>query len=110
MVVAKDEGQIPNGMMIQSVGCLANEGNAWKLTHGSMPTRARNPGDSPADALKAMASTPLGTETLQIPTMLPQRQTLAGHKVLAKGIFDVNPAGNRINLTALQSVADTCTS
>jgi mono/diheme cytochrome c family protein len=103
-------GPVPNFTLVQVVGCLTQSGTSdWTLTNGTRPVRSREPGDSPAPALQALAASPLGAEKLQLMSVLPQHSALKGQKVQAKGFLMRNPTGDRLNLTALQGVAASCT-
>lgn len=104
-------GPVPNFSLVQVVGCLTQGANkAWMLTNGTEPTRATDSGDSPAADLKASASMPLGTgafRLLDYPAL--GRETRRGHKVQAKGFLIRQPnSEDRINPTALQTLAESC--
>lgn len=105
-------GPVPNFTLVQLVGCLSQEGDGVLiLTNGSRPVRTRLPGDSPPADLQALAGSALGTQTLRlISAPAPaQRRDLLGRLVQIKGFLIRNPNGDRLNVTALQSVSESCT-
>ena len=103
-------GPVPNFSLVQIVGCLTQGANkAWVLTNGTEPIRAADSGDSPAADLKASSSLPLGKgafRLLDYPAL--GRDARRGHKVQAKGFLIRQPTEDRINPTALQTLAESC--
>jgi mono/diheme cytochrome c family protein len=109
MIVEEVGGSVPNFSLVQVVGCLAQDGaGAWTLTKGSRPARTREPGVSPATELPALSGSALGTQTFQLIALPAARSDLKGHKVQAKGLLIRNPAGDRITITSIQGLSDTC--
>ena len=103
-------GAVPNFSLVQVMGCLMQSADgAWALTNSTNPLRTREPGNSTAAVLEEIGELPLGTQTFQLPTVQAQHLALKGHKVQAKGILMRNPAGDRLNLTTVQSLSDRCT-
>ena len=103
-------GAVPNFSLVQVMGCLMQSADgAWALTNSTNPLRTREPGNATADVLEELEELPLGTQTLQLQTVQAQHLVLRGHKVQAKGILMRNPAGDRINVTNVQSLSDRCT-
>jgi Cytochrome C oxidase, cbb3-type, subunit III len=104
-------GPVPNFSLVQVVGCLTQGANkAWMVTNGSELMRTTEPGDSPPAELSAAASTPLGGSAFRLldyPGL--GRETRKGHKVQAKGFLIRQPnSEDRLNPTALQTLAETC--
>jgi mono/diheme cytochrome c family protein len=104
-------GAVPNFSLVQVVGCLTQTANkAWILTDSSEPVRATEPGDSTPVDLRASESTPLGkgaVRLLDYPSL--GRETRNGHKVQVKGFLIRQPnSEDRLNPTALQTLADSC--
>lgn len=103
-------GPVPNFSLVRVVGCLAQRAdNAWILTNGTEPARARESGDaSPAD-LKASESNPLGNHVFRLLDFLaPGRETYKGNKILAKGFLIRQPGDDRLNVTSLQTLGQSC--
>jgi len=102
---------VPNFSLVQMVGCLAQGANkAWVLTNSSEPVRATEPGDSTPADLKTSESRPLGAGTVRLLDYpLLGREAHRSHKVQAKGFLIRQPnSEDRLNPTALQSLADSC--
>jgi len=109
MIVGEVGGSVPNFSLVQVVGCLTQDGTGtWTLTNGTSPARTREPGASPATELPALAGSALGTQTFQLGALPAARNDLKGHKVQAKGLLIRNPAGDRINITSVQGLSETC--
>ena len=103
-------GAVPNFSLVQVMGCLMQSADgAWALTNSTNPLRTREPGNSTAAVLEELEELPLGTQTFQLQTVQAQHLALKGHKVQAKGILIRNPAGDRLNLTTVQSLSERCT-
>jgi len=95
--------------IVESIGCLAEEPKGtWVLTDATEPVVSKQPYTNEA-ARKEAAARPLGNlrfTLLAINMFNPD--ALRSHKVAAKGLLIKDPAGNRINVTSLQPVADSC--
>src|SRR5712691_6906953 len=101
---------LPDDITVRVVGCLI-EGpdNAWTLTKASEPGRTREPATSTEAELKSSAAQPLGIRTFGLPDAASRSpDTHKGHKVEAKGFVDRKPAGDRLLLTSLRTVAASC--
>ena len=105
-------GPAPNFSLVQVVGCLTQSADkSWLLTNGTEPVRARESGDSnPAD-LKVSDARPLGSQAFRLLDFpILGRETRRGHKVQAKGYLIRQPnSDDRLNLTSLQTLAESCT-
>jgi hypothetical protein len=102
--------KVPDFSLVEVVGCLTQTpGQQWVIAGASEPVRARTPSNSSQAELDAQHSEAAGAGTfglLEFPTL--GREALLGHRVQAKGFLIRQPDGNRLNLTALQSVSKTC--
>ena len=91
---------------------MTRSGSDWTLTTASDPVRARNTEEATAMELKAAGSKQLGTQTFELGNFFMlgsfDRGAHEGHKMLAKGALVRQDDGDRISLTALDSVAPTC--
>jgi len=99
---------IGTGTLIQVVGCLQPAGGGWALTQASSPVRTESPDASPADQRSKMASTPAGTTTLQLLGVYSEVEEHKGHRMEGKGFLVKDPAGDRLNIVALEMVAPSC--
>jgi hypothetical protein len=102
---------VPNFALVRVVGCLgAGPGTDWTVTGGSAPARTRNPAASTGEELKVAEATALGSATFRLMNAYPRPEAYTGHKVEAKGFLIRDPNGDRINSTAVQSLAPRCES
>jgi len=100
---------VPNFALVRVIGCLAaGPGTDWTVTNGSPPARTRNPAASTDEELKGSEATVLGSATLRLMNVYPRPEAYTGHKVEAKGFLIRDPNGDRINATAVQSLAPRC--
>lgn len=100
---------VPNFALARVVGCLAaGPGTDWTVTNGSVPVRTRNPSASTGEELKGSEATALGSATFRLMNVYPRPEAYTGHKVEAKGFLIRDPNGDRINATAVQSLAPRC--
>jgi hypothetical protein len=100
---------VPNFALVRVIGCLgAGPGTDWTVTNASAPTRTRNPAASTGDELKESAAVVLGSATLRVMNVYPRPVAYTGHKVEAKGFLIRDPSGDRINATAVQTLAPSC--
>lgn len=95
--------------IVESIGCLAEEPKGtWVLTDATDPVVSKQPYTNEA-ARKEAAARPLGTQRFTlIAISMFNPDTLRSHKVAAKGLLIKDAAGNRLNVTSLQPVADSC--
>lgn len=101
---------VPNFSLVQVVGCLVHKqgDDTWVLTRATDPVRAPQPQVSPGEVI-ASAAKPLGTATVEL--MVSASHDPAphnGHKVDARGFLIRRPAGDRINITGIETVAPDC--
>jgi mono/diheme cytochrome c family protein len=100
---------LQNLSFVQVVGCLEpGPGNRWVLTQSSARPGSRERTVSAGELERARAR-PLGKDTYTLVSVAPfEPATRRGHKVAAKGLLYRQPGDNRVNLTALETLADTC--
>ena len=110
--VQRKEGPapLPDGSLVRVVGCLTQgSDNSWKLTRASVLAQTRSRDSSSGLERKVSEAQPFGTNTFAlayINAFMPGVHK--GHKVEAKGDLDRMPNGDRIRLSALQTVAPNC--
>jgi mono/diheme cytochrome c family protein len=100
---------LQNFSFVQVVGCLEpGQGDRWVLTRSSARPGSRDRGVSPAELERASAR-PLGEDTFTLVSATPfDPASRRGHRVTAKGLLYQQPGDHRLNLTALETLADTC--
>ena len=110
-MVGKDgPAPLPNGSQVRVVGCLVQvPDSTWILNKSTEPVRTREPEKSTEAELKTSEAQPLGTYTLRLPEIeFYHPGPYKGHKVEVKGILDRDASGQRLLVTALQTVALSC--
>jgi hypothetical protein len=102
-------GASPDQMpIVEVVGCLSQTGTVWMLTDATEPASTQA-SFTTADAVKAAAEKPLGTQQYRLlgtSPFSPDRHK--GHKMAIKGLLIKSDSENRINVTSLQMLAETC--
>jgi cytochrome c5 len=99
---------VPNFAMVELVGCLTRADDRWVLTNTSAPVAAKDQPSSPDELLSALAR-PLGVETFRLVSVNGfEPDAHKGHKVQAKGILARATNDNRLNVTALNTIASSC--
>ena len=100
---------LQNLSFVQVVGCLEpGPGNRWVLTHSSARPGTRERTVSAAELERARAR-PLGEDTYTLVSAASfSPDTRRGHIVAAKGLLYRQPGDYRVNLTALETLADSC--
>ena len=109
-VEGKDGPQpVPSFALVQVVGCLtAGPDGDWMLASSTPAARTRDPAASSPEQLGAYAAQPLGDRTFTLMSAYPDPAQHAGHKMEAKGFLIRDPAGDRINLSSLEMIAERC--
>ncbi len=108
-IVKKGATEVPNFALVQVIGCLAQgTNNSWTLTNTTDPLQTREE-TSTAAALKGAEGKSLGAQTyLLVSAAAFHPESHAGQKVEARGLLYREPGENRLNLTSLQTVAQSC--
>jgi hypothetical protein len=104
---------VPNGALVQLVGCMARRGTEWILTNASEPARTAFSTSSTDEettqaqkkALSAFQFTMTNIGFLG-PTFDPAAH--AGQKMHAKGYLTRQTGNNRISVTSLATLSPTC--
>jgi len=103
---------LPNYAIIQVVGCMTPEGDAWTLTSAGAPTRIRTSEKSTPDELNAAESKPLGGQTFRLQNLAMlgafSPEAHKGHKMMAKGPLIRQANSERISVTELEMLGGTC--
>ena len=101
---------VPDFALVTVVGCLSPpEKTLWILTSASEPIRTRNPRESEDAELSAAVARPAGAHKFGlIDTINFPAELRAGHWMEAKGFLIRAPGDDRINLTWLHTLQDTC--
>jgi S-disulfanyl-L-cysteine oxidoreductase SoxD len=107
-IMPKDGPSPPrNGSMVEATGCLEGQGSEWNLTNATPPRITSL--SAPASGQQAANASTDGGVTVPLISVFPRPTAHVGHKMRAKGLFVKTAAGERINVTSLEMVAETCT-
>jgi S-disulfanyl-L-cysteine oxidoreductase SoxD len=107
-IMPKDGPSPPRtGSMVETTGCLEGQGSEWKLTNAT-PLRTTS-FSAPASGQQAANASAEGGLTVPLMSVFPRPTAHVGHKMRAKGLFVKNAAGEQINVTSLEMVAEICT-
>jgi S-disulfanyl-L-cysteine oxidoreductase SoxD len=99
---------VQNFTLVQAVGCLARDGDAWKLTRTAEPISTREDSSSP-QSLQSAAARPLGSRTFLLLSVVPfSPATHVGQKMEARGLVYNDPEDSRITLTSLRPTGEVC--
>jgi hypothetical protein len=100
---------LQNLSFVQVVGCLEpGPGNRWMLTRSSARPGGRERTVSATELERARARA-LGEDTYTLVSAAPfSPEARRGHKVAAKGLLYRQPGDSRLNVTALETLADSC--
>jgi S-disulfanyl-L-cysteine oxidoreductase SoxD len=100
---------LQNLSFVQVVGCLEpGSTDRWVLTRSSARPGTRERSVSAAELERARRRA-LGKETFTLVSAAPfEPATRRGHKVVAKGLLYRQPGDTRLNVTALETVASSC--
>ena len=103
---------VPDGALVEVVGCLAqNETTStWSLLQSTDPVRTRDVDNTGGLDVKALASKQPGTLTFGLPdASFYKPENHRGHRVALKGFLDHQPRGDRLLMTAIETLAPSCT-
>jgi S-disulfanyl-L-cysteine oxidoreductase SoxD len=104
---------VPNGALVQLVGCMSMRGPDWILTNASEPARTAISSSSSEDELEIAKSKPLGflqftlTNIGYLGTSFNPPSHLM-QKMQTKGYLTRQAGNNRINVTWMEMIAPTC--
>ena len=96
---------------LQVVGCLTRAADrSWVLSRAGEPARTRDPnqaeGASPADT----AAGPAGTRSFKLLQLYLGSDSDSGRQVEVRGFLIRVPNDDRINVTSIRKVAESCAS
>ena len=102
--------QGPNAVpIVEAIGCLSDgANNTWTLSSATEPSKS-TPGFSKAEDVKAAEARPLGSQQIRLIGLVEMHpEDHKGHKVLVKGLLLKDATGQRLNITSLTTVSQTC--
>jgi mono/diheme cytochrome c family protein len=104
---------VPTNTLVQVAGCFGPAPNdAWQLTAATAPQRAREQTKVSADEIKSAQSRASGKGEIRLQNLTDlagfKAESFKGHRVLVKGVYIAGREGDRLNVTALEPIADSC--
>lgn len=111
LVVTKEGPKpVPDFALVVVAGCLANpSADTWVLKQATEPVRTRNPRESTATEMAESAAKAPGQHTFRLlDTLYFTPAGHAGHWMEAKGFLIRTPGDDKVNLTALRVIRETC--
>jgi quinoprotein glucose dehydrogenase len=114
LLVGKSGPQpLPTNALVRVVGCLTPGAiGAWMLARSADPGRTRVTDRSNSDELRSSAARALGNQTFRLQNLDDltafHGDALKGHKVQVKGVLIRQANNDRINVTSLESVGNSC--
>jgi hypothetical protein len=103
---------VPDGSIVVTVGCLSEIEGRWLLSQASEPRRTRSSTTSTPGEIARSSATSLGTLTFRLTDFaaVPDfiRADHRGHRVQAKGYLVRQPNAERIGLSAVDMLDETC--
>jgi len=105
---------LPNQALISTVGCLTpGSGGSWTLTNVGKPSRTKEGDHLNAEELSIGKTKTLGSQTFALRNLdLLEKfnpEDHKGQKMLVKGVYSRQASGERLSVTAIETVAPTCT-
>jgi len=103
-IIPKDGNtELPAGALARVIGCLARSGSDWVVTTATAPERAEHAAPAGDDARRA-----LGSHTIALKFVLTRLDSMAGSRVLVKGLLIGNNGVDGINVTEVSRIAAKC--
>jgi quinoprotein glucose dehydrogenase len=98
---------VPNFALVRVVGCLTRTADkAWILNRATEPVRTRDP--NAAEETKAEATVPAGARSFKLLQLYLGSDSDSGRQVEVRGFLIRVPNDDRINVTSMRKVAESC--
>jgi len=96
--------------IVETIGCLTDgANNSWMLTNATEPMKAGRSGFSRLEEIKAAEGRGLGSQQLRLIGLIEMHpEQHKGRKVLVKGLLIKDADGQRVNVTPLATVGESC--
>ena len=102
---------VPDGSLVEVVGCLlqSETSGGWTLLQATGPIRTRDVDNTNGLDVKSLSAKALGSLTFGLPDIgFYKPQNHKGHRVAIKGFLDHQPKGDRLLVTAVETLAPNC--
>ena len=99
---------VPNFALVRVVGCLTRAADkSWVLSRASEPVRTRDPNQA-EDAKPEEAAGPAGARAFKLLQLYLGSDSDSGRQVEVRGFLIRVPNDDRINVTSIRKVAESC--
>jgi mono/diheme cytochrome c family protein len=103
-IVPKDGStELPANALVRVVGCLARSGADWVVTNATAPERAERVVPAGEDATR-----PLGSRTMPLKFVVTRLDTLAGSRVVVRGLLIGGGGADGLNVMTVNRVVEKC--
>ncbi len=104
---------VPDGALVQTVGCMTKRNASWMLTNATEPARTASSEKSTEEELKDAAAKSPGSLQFSLTNLGYvgadfDPNAHAGAKMQTKGLLTRQPGNNRISVTSMETIAPTC--
>ena len=109
-VQAKDGPEaVPNFALVRVVGCLTRAADkSWVLSRASEPVRTRDPNQAEAAKPEETAAGPAGARAFKLLQLYLGSDSDSGRQVEVRGFLIRVPNDDRINVTSIRKIAESC--
>jgi mono/diheme cytochrome c family protein len=97
---------VGTGTLVQIVGCLHREGDAWSVVGANEPVAVGGPAPAPADVAEARGQS-RGQQTFALINVDAESATVSS-RVVVRGLLILTPTRNRLNVMTLTVAAPSC--
>jgi mono/diheme cytochrome c family protein len=98
---------VPNFALVRVVGCLTRAADkTWMLSRATEPVRTRDP--NAGEETKAGETVPAGTRSFKLLQLYLGADSDSGRQVEVRGFLIRVPNDDRINVTSMRKVAESC--
>ncbi len=104
---------LPTNTVVHVSGCFGPGPNdSFQITGAPAPLRTKEQAKISPEEVKVAQAGPAGTQEFRLQNLNDlagfKADAVKGHRVLVKGIFVAGREFDRLNVTALESITDTC--
>jgi len=100
---------VPNFALVRVAGCLTRTADkAWVLSRASEPVRTRDPNAGEETKPEAIAPRPAGARSFKLLQVYLGSDSDSGRQVEVRGFLIRVPNDDRINVTSMRKLAESC--
>jgi len=100
---------VPNFALVRVVGCLTRAADkSWVLSRASEPVRTRDPNQAEGGKAEEAPAGPAGVRSFKLLQLYLGSDSDSGRQVEIRGFLIRVPNDDRINVTSIRKVAESC--